>query len=127
MNNPDVLIAGGGPAGCTAAILLARAGWRVALFEKARHPRFHIGESLLPMNLPILERLGVLEAVRDIGVYKAGADFPADDGQWNSFPFHRALNPSHEHAFQVRRDEFDALLCEQARHAGVDVHEGTAV
>ncbi|MEZ5440259.1 MAG: NAD(P)/FAD-dependent oxidoreductase [Lysobacterales bacterium] len=127
MNNPDVLIAGGGPAGCTAAILLARAGWRVALFEKARHPRFHIGESLLPMNLPILERLGVLEAVRDIGVYKAGADFPADDGQWNSFPFQRALNPSHEHAFQVRRDEFDALLCEQARRAGVDVREGTAV
>ena len=62
---PDVLVIGGGPAGSTAAALLARQGWKVALLEKARHPRFHIGESLLPMNMPILERLGVLEQVRE--------------------------------------------------------------
>src|SRR5690606_21681377 len=68
----DVLVIGGGPAGTTAATFLARRGWKVTLLEKDVHPRFHIGESLLPMNLPILERLGVLEQVRQIGVYKPG-------------------------------------------------------
>ncbi len=60
----DVLIIGGGPAGSTAAALLARKGHRVSLIEKARHPRFHIGESLLPANLPLFERLGVAESTR---------------------------------------------------------------
>ena len=57
----DVAVIGGGPAGSTAATLLARRGYRVIALEKAHHPRFHIGESLLPMNLPLFERLGVLE------------------------------------------------------------------
>ncbi|MET1023912.1 MAG: FAD-dependent oxidoreductase, partial [Pseudoxanthomonas sp.] len=61
---PDVLIIGGGPAGSTAAIQLARAGWQVTLLEKSRHPRFHIGESLLPMTMPLLEKLGVMEDMR---------------------------------------------------------------
>ena len=55
----EVLVMGGGPAGSTAAALLARQGRKVILLEKAHHPRFHIGESLLPMNLPLFERLGV--------------------------------------------------------------------
>ena len=54
----DVVVVGGGPAGCTAATFLARQGWSVTLLEKDRYPRFHIGESLLPMNLPILETAG---------------------------------------------------------------------
>ena len=57
----DVAVIGGGPAGSTAAALLARRGYRVVALEKAHHPRFHIGESLLPMNLPLFERLGVLD------------------------------------------------------------------
>ena len=63
----DVLVIGGGPAGSTAAALLAEYGHDVVLLEKARHPRFHIGESLLPANLPLLERLGVADKVRAIG------------------------------------------------------------
>ena len=130
----DVLVIGGGPAGSTAATLLARRGWRVLCLEKARHPRFHIGESLLPMNLPILERLGVLDAVAAIGVRKTGADFPkpamsADhaDGATNVFRFARALYPSPDHAFQVRRDDFDALLFANARAAGADARDGVVV
>jgi flavin-dependent dehydrogenase len=135
----DVLVIGGGPAGSTAATLLARRGWRVLCLEKARHPRFHIGESLLPMNLPILERLGVLAAVEAIGVRKTGADFPksatpADvtetgeaEGVTNVFRFDRTLYPGPDHAFQVRRDEFDALLFANARAAGADARDGVAV
>src|ERR1700756_2695773 len=91
----EVLVMGGGPAGSTAAALLARLGRKVILLEKAHHPRFHIGESLLPMNLPLFERLGVLEQVRALGVVKPGADFESDNERgYNSFEFCRALGNS---------------------------------
>jgi flavin-dependent dehydrogenase len=121
----DVIVAGGGPAGSTAAALLARRGWSVTLFEKAHHPRFHIGESLLPMNMPILRRLGVLDAVARIGVLKEGADFPAPTPEgYNVFRFERALDTTWSHAYQVRRDQFDELLYHNAVAGGVAAFEG---
>ena len=112
----DVLVIGGGPAGTTAATLLARRGWKVLLLEKERHPRFHIGESLLPMNTPILERLGVLEQVRAIGIFKPGAEFPVEGGQYNVFRFDRALDAAARvMPSRCSRSEFDQLLFEHAR------------
>ncbi|MBB3827666.1 flavin-dependent dehydrogenase [Xanthomonas arboricola] len=124
---PDVLIVGGGPAGCAAAIILAELGWAVTLLEKAQHPRFHIGESLLPMNMPILERLGVLEQVRQIGVLKRGADFPNDAGGYNTFRFSHALDAKADFAFQVPRAQFDQVLFNRARAVGVDAREQVLV
>jgi flavin-dependent dehydrogenase len=124
----DVAVIGGGPAGSTAATLLARRGYRVIALEKARHPRFHIGESLLPMNLPIFERLGVLEKVRALGVFKAGADFEADNERgYNTFAFARAIGASPGHSFQVWRQDFDKMLFDHARENGADVREGHEV
>lgn len=124
---PDVLIIGGGPAGCAAAIVLAQQGWAVTLLEKEQHPRFHIGESLLPMNIPILERLGVLEQVRAIGVLKRGADFPNDAGGYNTFRFSHALDAKADYAFQVPRAQFDQVLFARARDVGVDAREQVKV
>jgi flavin-dependent dehydrogenase len=123
----DVAVIGGGPAGSTAAALLARAGRQVLLMEKDRHPRFHIGESLLPMNLPIFERLGVLDQVAAIGVRKPAADFPAEAGGYNNFSFARALGRVPDHAFQVRRADLDALLFENARRCGAKALEDCQV
>src|SRR5271169_4299588 len=124
----DVAVIGGGPAGSTAATLLARRGYQVIALEKARHPRFHIGESLLPMNLPVFERLGVLDKVRALGVFKAGADFEADNQRgYNTFAFSRAIGKSPPHAYQVWRQDFDRMLYQHARECGADTREGHEV
>jgi flavin-dependent dehydrogenase len=124
----DVVVIGGGPAGSTAATLLARKGYQVIALEKARHPRFHIGESLLPMNLPVFERLGVLDKVRALGVYKAGADFEANnDRGYNTYAFARAIGSSPPHAYQVWRQDFDKMLYDHARDSGADAREGQEV
>lgn len=124
----DVLVIGGGPAGSTAAALLAERGHRVTLLEKARHPRFHIGESLLPANLPLFERLGVAEQVRSIGMEKRGAEFVSP---WHehtqTFEFAGAWDKSMPFAYQVRRSELDEILIRNAAAKGAEVIEGCRV
>ena len=124
----DVAVIGGGPSGSTAAALLARRGYKVIALEKAHHPRFHIGESLLPMNLPIFERLGVLDEVRSLGIFKPGADFEADNQRgYNTYAFARAIGNSPPHAYQVWRQDFDKMLFDHARRCGADAREGHEV
>ena len=124
----DVLVIGGGPAGSTAAALLAERGYRVTLLEKAHHPRFHIGESLLPANLPLLEKLGVAEEVKAIGMEKWGAEFvsPWHEHQ-QSIVFADAMDKSMPMAYQVRRAEFDEILIRNASRKNARVVEGCQV
>ncbi|MGA9422781.1 MAG: NAD(P)/FAD-dependent oxidoreductase [Rhodanobacteraceae bacterium] len=123
----DVLVIGGGPGGSTVATLLQRRGWKVIQLEKDHHPRFHIGESLLPGNLPIFEELGVLDKVHALGVLKLGADFQFGTGPCQSFYFRDALGMTAPHAFQVGRAQFDQMLFEHARANAVDARDGVTV
>jgi flavin-dependent dehydrogenase len=125
----DVLIIGGGPAGSTFGTVIRKGGWDVTLLEKDHHPRFHIGESLLPMNMPILERLGVMDEVRRIGVPKLGADFTIGNSNQGhqTFYFGEALGESPAQAFEVRRSQFDQILFENCKSSGVRTMEGMRV
>lgn len=120
----DVLVVGGGPAGSTIAALLASRGRHVILVEKEKHPRFHIGESLLPLNLPLLEKLGVGEEVAKIGMVKYGAEFVSPyHGKAVTFNFANAWDKRFPYAYQVRRSEFDLVLLDNARAKGAQVVE----
>jgi len=124
----DVLVIGGGPAGSTAAALLAEKGHQVTLLEKAHHPRFHIGESLLPANMPLFDKLGVRDEIEAIGMEKWGAEFVSP---WHehrqTFEFGDAWDKSMPRSFQVRRSEFDEILIRNAGRKGAKVIEGCRV
>jgi flavin-dependent dehydrogenase len=127
-NTCEVLVVGGGPAGSTVAALLAERGVDVLLLEKERHPRFHIGESLLPFNVPMFERLGIADDVARIGLPKWGVDFvsPAHS-RTVTFEFADAWDKSLPSSFQVRRSEFDHILIRNAATKGARVIEGCRV
>ena len=128
LHDTDVLVIGGGPAGSTAATLLRERGHRVTLLEKDHHPRFHIGESLLPANLELFERLGVADEVRAIGMPKWGAEFVSPwHGRGENYLFADSWGCRQGHAYQVRRSEFDHILLRRSAAVGAQVIEDCRV
>ena len=124
----DVAVIGGGPAGATISSLLARQGRRVVLLEKAHHPRFHIGESLLPANVALFDRLGLRQQLEQIGMPKYGVDFSSPDHDHASFvEFADAWDKTMPYAWQVRRDQLDELLFRHAAAEGATTLEGCQV
>jgi flavin-dependent dehydrogenase len=126
----DVLVLGGGPAGATAALVLAREGRRVLLLERSTFPRFHIGESFLPRNLALLRELGLEDELRKLPqVEKRGAEFLLGHGrdEGSLFWFTDRFTGGETVSFNMARAPFDEMLLNAARQAGVEVHEGCAV
>jgi flavin-dependent dehydrogenase len=125
----DIIVVGGGPGGSTAATFLAQKGFSVLLLERERFPRFQIGESLLPFNNDLLDRLGITDqlAAGDF-TPKYGAEFITGDGKLNTvFRFDLNLEPKYQRTFQVTRSEFDTVLLRNAAKHGVDVREACGV
>src|SRR3954470_8633589 len=123
MQNPEVIVIGGGPAGSTTSTLLAQQGHRVQLFEREHFPRFHIGESLIPETYWVLQRLNMLPKMQKSPfVKKYSVQFVNAAGKLSA-PFYFFDNKPHEcsQTWQVIRSEFDALMLDNAREHGVEV------
>ena len=124
----DAVVCGGGPAGATFATVLARHGHSVAVFERERFPRFHIGESLLPWNVPLLARLGVLDQMERSMQRKLGARFyHHGTSRSRIVRFADAMDDRHPSAFQVKRAEFDRILLDNAQTSGASVFQEARV
>ena len=124
-----VIVIGGGPAGSTAATLIAQQGHKVQLFERDHFPRFHIGESLIPETYWVLKRLNMLPKMKKSHfVNKHSVQFINEHGKLSE-PFYFHDNKPHEcsQTWQVRRSEFDTMMLQNAREHGVDVYEGVRI
>jgi flavin-dependent dehydrogenase len=124
----EVVVVGGGPAGASVAGLLALAGHDVAIVEREKFPRYHIGESLITGFWPTIEQLGLTEKLESMGFQpKLGASllWGRDQGEPWTFKFRDASQ--YDHSFQVYRQDFDAMLLDRARELGVVVIEEASV
>jgi len=126
--SPEVVVIGGGPGGAVVAARLAQKGRRVTVFEREHFPRFHLGESLLPQSMGVLQAIGVLEEVDARFIHKHGASFhDSATGRTARFDFADAIQAEYKCAYQVPRDEFDELLLRRAEALGATVREGFSV
>ncbi len=124
----DVAIIGGGPAGSTAACLLAQAGRRVIVLEREKFPRFHIGESLLPYSMPVFDRMGLRETLDRTAQPKHGAEIITSCGTRHlRFHVRDGFRLKHHRSYQVERSTFDKLLLDNAAAQGAEVREETSV
>ncbi len=127
--NYDTIIIGGGPAGSTAATLIAQQGYRVLLLERDAEPTFKIGESLIPATYWTFKRLGMLEKLRASHFpQKFSVQFFTRTGKATN-PFYFFDTNPHESAvtWQVLRSEFDQMLLDNATEKGVEVRRGVRV
>jgi len=125
----DVIVIGGGPAGATVSTLIAQKGFEVRLFERAKFPRFHIGESLIPETYWVLERLNMLDKMRKSPfVKKYSVQFANQHGKVSE-PFYFTEHRPHEcsQTWQVLRSEFDQMMLDNACEHGVKAEEGVRV
>jgi flavin-dependent dehydrogenase len=126
----DAFIIGGGPAGCSAAAILARHGHRVLVLEREKFPRYHVGESLIPFTYQPLERLGLIPRMKASAfVKKYSVQFVAPSGK-ASQPFYfftRYDRDTVAQTWQVLRSEFDQILMDHARSLGAEVREEMTV
>src|SRR6267154_104100 len=128
--NCEVLIIGAGPAGAAAAAALAEHGRRVLVLEREKFPRYHIGESLLPFTFQPLQRLGLIEKMRQSAfVKKYSVQFISESGKASQpfYFFNRYDRETVAQTWQVLRSEFDSMLLENARSKGATVLEGVTV
>lgn len=126
----EAIIIGGGPAGASAAAILAEYGHRVLVLERERFPRYHIGESLIPFSYQPLDRLGLIPWLkRSHFVKKYSVTFVQPEGK-RSLPFYFHTRYDREtiaQTWQVLRSEFDQELLDNAREKGAVVREETVV
>jgi flavin-dependent dehydrogenase len=133
-NDYDAIVIGGGPAGSTAATLIAKSGRRVLLLEQRETMPFKIGESLIPATFDSLERLGLLDKLRASRFTKKySVQFFSGSGR-GSAPFYFSETAgadsylqARSQTWQVLRSEFDSMLLENAREHGVEVCLGASV
>src|SRR5690349_2619719 len=128
-NSYDAIIIGGGPAGAASGAILAEYGHRALILEREKFPRYHIGESLLPFTYHPLERLGLIEKMRQSAfVKKYSVQFVSPSGKASQpFYFFNRYSQDVAQTWQVLRSEFDVMVLDNARAKGAEVREQTAV